>query len=294
MADFDAQPVWDGVGNFHLNRYRIAFAQPAGWDKKSLAADFVGHFKTYLDSPYATTELSSRTFNGKSTYKFWGALKLLRGRLEGNPDAHHDWVVLEWADPRKGQTAQTLCRNFFDSPDDAIAASGGAVPGAIAGGIPLGPLGSIEGATVGAVLAVEINRKHFLSGRRSWLLDDAAAFGQSQSDFLGAPRANILILETVAVERFAHIAFMAGDWIVGLEQRIPNIWISNLENFVMKRGLTPVPIITPQPADIWQKTPRDWVRYYSNNTLADFGAVAATKQFADMLPLYRTILPPRP
>jgi hypothetical protein len=87
---------------------------------------------------------------------------------------------------------------------------------------------------------------------------------------------------------------MAGDWIVGLEQRIPNIWISNLENFVMKRGLTPVPIITPQPADIWQKTPRDWVRYYSNNTLADFGAVAATKQFADMLPLYRTILPPRP
>jgi len=290
MADFDVQPVWDGVGDFHLNRYRIAFEQPANVAKETLAQDFINNFPTYLNSPYATVEFGGKSFNGKPTLKFWGALKLLR--VELNQDAHHDWVVREWMDPRIGQTAQTLCRNFFDSPDDVMAGGGGAAGGSVGGGLAFGPVGGVAGAIVGGVVAVEINRKHFLAGRRSWRVDDAAAFGHSPSDFHSPGSSNILMLETVAVERLSNKAFMVGDYALGLEKSIPNIWIANLENFVRKKGLKALPILTPQPDDVWQKTPLNWVRYYSNK-FADFGALSASKQFTDMKPLYPTILPPR-
>jgi hypothetical protein len=284
MADFDVQPVWDGVGDFHLNRYRIAFEQPANVAKEALAQDFINNFPAYLNSPYATVTFPGKTFNGKPTLKFWGALKLLWGHVEGNPDAHHDWVVREWMDPRIGQTAQTLCRNFFEAPDDVAAGAGGSV----GGGLALGPVGSL----IGTVLAVEINRKHFLAGRRSWRIDDASAFGQSPADFLSPGSANILMLETAAVERLSSRAFTVGDYVIGIEKRVPDIWISNLQNFVRMKGLKPVPIITPQPGDIWQKTTLNWVRYYSNK-FTDFAALSASKQFTDMQPLYPTILPPR-
>jgi hypothetical protein len=292
MADFDVQPVWDGVGDFHLNRYRIAFEQPANVTKETLAQDFINNFPTYLNSPYATVTFPGRTFNGKPTLKFWGALKLLRGHVEGNPDAHHDWVVREWMDPRIGQTAQTLCRNFYESPDDVAAGGGGAAAGSVGGGLAAGPVGSLAGAIVGGVLAVEVNRKHFLAGRRSWRVDDAAAFGQSPADFLSQGSSNILMLETAAVERLSSRAFTVGDYVIGIEKRVPDIWISNLQNFVKMKGLKPVPILTPQPDDLWLKTTLNWVRYYANK-FADFGALSACKQFTDMLPLYPTILPPR-
>jgi hypothetical protein len=279
MADFDVQSVWDGVGDFHLNRYRIAFEQPANVAKESLAQDFINNFPTYVKSPHASVIFSGKSFNGKPTLKFWGALKLLWGHVEGNPDAHHDWVVREWMDPRIGQTAQTLCRNFFESPDDVAAGAGGAFAGSVAGGVPLGPVGAI-------------NRKHFLAGRRAWRVDDAAAFGQSPADFLSSGSANILMLETAAVERLSSRAFMVGDFVMGIEKRVPDIWISMLQNFVKMKGLKPVPFLTPQPDDLWVKTTLNWVRYYSNK-FADFGALAANKQFIDMLPLYPLILPPR-
>src|SRR5262249_13928611 len=157
-------------------------------------------FPTYLKSDVATVEFrKDRLFNNKTTLQFWGALKLLWGHVEANfLPAHHDWVVQEWVDSRIGFTAQTLKRTFIDS-DDAVAAAG--VQGAL--GIPGTPgfvLGLNPFVRVGStVLAVDVNRHHFLAGRRSWRIDTAAAFGQQADDFESGGSANVLILETVAV-----------------------------------------------------------------------------------------------
>ena len=110
-----------------------------------LARDFVSNFQTSVEkSDVAGVELrSDRLFNSKATLKFWGSLKLVWG-IEGNPSAHHDWVVQEWVDSRVGFTAQTLKRTFADLDDLAAG-----VP-VHAATVPVSPLGSI-GAAIFAV-----------------------------------------------------------------------------------------------------------------------------------------------
>ena len=282
MADFEALKVYDGVADYHLNRFRIAFECPSGATKEGMARDFVSNFPSYLKSPVASVEFKPEvTFEGKPTLKFWGSLKLL-GLVEANFGVHHDWVVQAWVDPRVGFTAQTLKRGFVDVVDDAAAAAGGSVAGGV-----LGPVEEIAGA----ITAVEVNRYHFLAGRRSWRLESAAAFGQDAGDFEAGDSSDILILETVAVERFSLSVFRVGDWVLSFEDRIPAVWIALLENFARMKVLRVRRFVTLKPGGLWNTTKLGWVRYLAP-TFSNLSALQADTQYRDMLPLYPTILPP--
>jgi hypothetical protein len=284
MADFERLNIHEGRGAFHLNRFRIAFEPPAGFTKETLARDFVTNFPTYLKSSVASVEFrKDRPLDGKTTLKFLGALKLLWNSVDANPGAHHDWVVQEWVDQNVGFTAQTLKRTFFDS-DDA-AAAGGAFIGSTPLLIPMLRIGSM-------VLAADVNRYHFLAGRRSWRLDTAAAFGQAAGDF-DAGSSDLWILETVAVERFSHIAFMVGDYVLGFEERVPAVWIALLENFVKIKALKVRKIFMPKPADVWENTTMGWVRYHADK-FDNLAALKADRHYVDFTSLYPTVLPPPP
>ena len=180
---------------------------------------------------------------------------------------HTDWVVRHWFDPNVGFTAQTLKREFFQFTEDAAAASGGGIIGDKLGG----PLGG----AVGAAAAVHYNRMHFLAGRRSWRLDNGTVFGLT---------GDLLVLETIAVERFSAEFFAIGDKLAGLEKSIPDIWITNLNQFLTLKNLDRV----PQPAKArWKnKNGVDFIQI----ALDDLPALRADIEFVDAYRLYPTII----
>ncbi len=203
MADFIDLKVQFGVGPYHLNRFRVAFAPLPGVTAQMLAADFIANFPTYFSSQFATVQFTTRPFKGKQTLQFHGFMKVL-GLDAAAP--HNDWVVQEWVGPGLGFTAQTLQREFLEAGDAA--------------------------AGLGGLIGVMTNQRHFLAGRRSWRLDSGVPFGLP---------ATVMVLETAAIERFSARAYQLGDKIGGLEKRIPSIWMSNLTNFVNAKKLTVVP-----------------------------------------------------
>jgi hypothetical protein len=280
MSDFDALKVYDGVGDYHMNRYRIAFQTPTGGAQQLLAADFVSNFPRYLESPYASVQITSREFNGKDTLKFWGSMKLLG--MEANSATHHDWVVREWMDPTVGFTAQTLKRHFNEMPDDFNV-----------GVSPAGAFGIWE------------NKYHFLAGRRSWRIGPAEIFKVNPLEYDPAGDANaikdLLILETAAVERFSGYAIAVGnwglDWVTkSLEDRIPPVWIANLENFVKLKGLSPK---TPRGVSRtgWENARSSFPTIGAGNvsfyreSFGDLGALKSDYEFTEIIRLFPTILP---
>ena len=213
MADFIDLKVQFGVGPYHLNRFRVAFAPPAGVPAPILAADFIANFPTYFNSQFATVEFTSRPFNGRNTLRFHGFMKVLGIDLAG---PHNDWVVQEWVGLGLGFTAQTLQREFAE-------------------------MGDILAGGAGGIIGAATNQRHFLAGRRSWRLDNGVPFGLP---------ASVLVLETAAIERFSARAYQLGDKLAGLETRIPSIWMANLTNFVQAKKLTVVP--QPSPGVGWK------------------------------------------
>jgi hypothetical protein len=264
MADFTELTLDTGYGDYHFNRYRIAF-QPLG--KKTaafLASDLTVRFPTYFNSSFAITEWGDHYHEAQPTLHFHGFAKVLGIDL-GAP--HTDWVARFWMDQMVGFTVQTLKREFISAGEDIAAFVPGVVAGAynpIVGGI----------ASYGGV---HYNRMHFLAGRRSWRIGPGSVFGVP---------GNVVVMETIAVERFSSKVFMVPDFVLGLESKIPDIWIALLNNFVTMNGATVVPQ-TPGPR--WKSKNRvDYV------TLS-FGSLAALKadpEFAAAFPLYPTILPP--
>jgi hypothetical protein len=213
MPDFTELPVYAGVGDFHFNRFRIAFSKPAGLSARDLAQQFVSNFPYYFNSPYAKVVPGVRTFNSKPTLKFHGYVKVL-GIDVGRP--HNDWVVQEWVDNTVGFTAQTLKREFFDAAEDGAMAAAALAAGGLIGMEP-------APTVVGGVVAAHYNRMHLLAGRRSWRLDDGQTFGVT---------GDLLVLETIAVERFSAEMYRLGDKLGNMRAKFPDIWIANLNNFV--------------------------------------------------------------
>src|SRR5262249_17452142 len=84
MGDFSELLIYDGVGDIHLNRFRIAFEPPSGTTAAALgkaaatlAADLIDNFPTYLESEYATVRFGERDHEGKPTLHFHGYAKVL-------------------------------------------------------------------------------------------------------------------------------------------------------------------------------------------------------------------------
>jgi hypothetical protein len=271
MGDFTALNVDTGVGDYHLNRFRIALQPPAGVSAATLASDLIKNFPTYLKSDYATVEVGDHDHEGKPTLHFHGYAKVLGFDLA---KPHDDWVVREWVDPNVGFTAQTLKREFFVAGDDVgVTAATGALVFVPVVGTILG-LGGALG--LGATVGVHYNRMHFLAGRRSWRIGQGTVFGLS---------GNVIVFETVAVERFSATAYSTADSVIGLESKIPDVWIALLNNFVNKRGLT----VAPQTLKArWKSKARvDYLQLSFNG----FIPMLAEPEFQDVYRLYPTILP---
>jgi hypothetical protein len=275
MADFTALPVYDGVGAYHFNRFRVVFERPAGETRESLARDFVANFPGYFRSQFANVVKGERSFGSIPTLHFHGfknvpipSLASPIGALPIDIDIarpHTDWVAQIDMNDNLGFTAQTLKREFRDVSEDGAAA------------LPLlaSPLLTL---IVAGDDPIEINRMHFLSGRRSWRIDDAKNFEVD---------GDLMVLETTAVERFSHKAYIRADSALGLETAIPDIWIALLNNFVQMRRLVRVP---QPPRAGWKNKNR--VDYYLKS-FEEGDSLGGDAEFAQQkrLRLFKTLLP---
>ena len=261
MSDFRELPVQKGVGDWHFNRFRILFEPPKGITQQFLAADFCQKFPNHFNSRLAQVEFTSRTFAGKRTLRFHGVDRALGIDLAS---PHHDWVYIADINPTLGFTAQTLQRNFTDLHDDVAAG---------VGGFAINP--------AAATAAVELNRKHFLAGRRSWRLDHSEVFGY---------KPGFLVLETIAVERFSDPMFLAMNLKFNhLEKMIPPIWATLLTQSVRDWSATIVHHPLPRPG--WTRSGTFDVYQYVNNNLKSQNDLQGSAEFHDAFALFPTIIP---
>lgn len=246
MPDFIALPInTEGFGPYHLNRFRIGLrregTRPAAL--RNLATALANDFERHIQSRWASVStLDSTGWDGRPLYRFVGMASLFGGDTWVAdvlvPDFVHDdhvgVVQADWgmtpqidreAFPVPGSpgvygfTAQTLKR--VNSTWTELGAKTASIGGGVAGALAVDR-------------AIEINKRHFLAGRRSWRVGRAAAFGYAAGGF-------DYVLETAAIERFSHVAF-AGVDASGIENfygsegnpqtgKVTNVWCSMLKNF---------------------------------------------------------------
>jgi len=284
MGDFTVLPVWGGAGDWHFNRYRVVFMRPPNLSKQLLAQDFVTNFPQYLTSKYAKVVRTGYTYATMPTFHFHGYKMLpipnpagqFPARNLGTLDIdiakpHSDWVVKIDDNDNLGFTAQTLKREFRDLLEDGPTKTAGII------GFLINPLLAVP---FGEDDPMEVNRMHFLAGRRSWRLDDGKNFGVD---------GDVLVLETAAVERFSHKLYVTADSIVGLEKSVPDVWVAMLNNYVRMKGVVRV----PQRLRPGWNTRAD-IQYYTKS-FASFEAMAGDVEFAQQkrLGLFRTLVPAR-
>lgn len=246
MAQFRALNIHsDGVGDYRLNRFRIYFRRELLPGKKApeknSGGEFARNFPKYFNpGNQAEAQFKSElTWNGEASIRF-----LLKASLMGKrnwiadhmiPDVHADYVGIIQKDDSKGFCAQTLLRKFDEKQD------------AIIRGIFLGLLlpdhrdptaADVRRAQKQAEAMVEINRHHFLAGRRSWVIQPAAYFGPS-------PMSDAWALETAAIERLSDSFFQAvtKTGLMGsFDESIRAVWTCLLNNFIEQTGFEPLTI----------------------------------------------------
>ncbi len=275
MADFTELPVdTEGVGTYHFNRFRIAFEPPRGSKNAAalLPAILYANFPTYINSNAATAEWGDHLYDQYKTIHFQGIAKFLGINLAA---PHSDWVAIKWVDSNLAFTVQTLRREFFDTVEDGapIVATSliNIVPVIPPPVIPLINIGGI-----GATANIPWNRRHFLAGRRGWRIGDGSVFGLSSK---------VIVLETVAVERFSSQEYNIADWIIGLETKVPDVWLAFLNNFVNMNGCNPIDqALKPN----WTKAKRSMYVQLSFDSL---DILRSNQEFIDAYKLFPNILP---
>ncbi len=268
-----------GVESWHLNRFRVAFRHPQ--PPIALMQQFINNFPAMLNSPAATVEV----FDGDH-FKFDGKISLSRDLSFWQP--HYDWVrrITSGADFMNGFTVQTLKRESM-ATDDIIPGVVGAATGAYVGlkvGALLGPVGAGVGGTVGGVtggvVAVNVNRHHFLAGRRAWRIDHANNFVPD-----GTPKsfpADALILETAAMERFSEHLYWLGKPLLDIS--IVWVWSNLMRNFLQHfqaRMLSSAEWPLEPGWKIDGHTGTHWMRNESSE-----GNVKGCRDFAELKRLY--------
>ncbi|MEX2963024.1 hypothetical protein [Microbulbifer sp. TYP-18] len=195
----EQQPGRDGVGPYHINTHIAFFRPPAGFDLNTACDRLFRRFPAvFSPGNLARAEFSNCRFNGKRTVKF--TLNEFVGNLRD------DWVAMD--KKRYNFVATTLERQWYELLE--AAAHSGSVVGAPG-------IGTLFGR-----IAVDINRRHFLAGRRSWTL--------------GRLPNGLHFIETAAFERYSHQAFMAMEGPAGMRSKILEIWTNLLRNYVHSVG----------------------------------------------------------
>jgi len=280
MENFSVLSVYDGVGDWHFNRFRIVFKPPPQANKQFLGGEFAANFPRYVTSRFATAQKGGRTYLDMPTFHFHGYKYVSYPDPASRRDIdldiaapHSDWVVKIDDNDGLGFSVQTIKREFEDPSEDRLTLA------AKAGGILLSPLGSFLFMR-GENDPTQINRMHFLAGRRSWRIDDGKNFEVD---------GDVMVLETSAIERFSHDRYKQADAVLKVEDALPDIWCSMCDNYVRMNALVRVP---QRLRPGWQtKYGADYyVKSYSN-----FEALAGDAEFAQQkrLGLFKTLLPPR-
>jgi hypothetical protein len=280
MSDFTVLPVWGGAGDWHFNRYRAVFKRPSHTNKQLLGGGFVSNFPKYVESRYATVQMTDMTYATMPTFHFHGykyvPIPIITGLLSVDVDVarpHTDWVVKIDDNDNLGFTAQTLKREFRDLFEDLPTRTGDAI------GLMVSPL--LHYAATRFDDLMEVNRMHFLAGRRSWRVDDGKNFEVD---------GDVLVVETTAVERFSHRAYVRADTVAGMEKAVPDVWIAMLNNFLKLNGLDRV----SQPGGGLGWHTKDGIDYYVSS-YGDIEGLARDKEYAQQkrLGLFKTLLPGR-
>ncbi len=264
-SDFTPLPIAGGVGEYHLNRFRVAFdASKLSAIMLPLAVNgFFRGFGKYLKSKAAKVDTATgKTHDDKPTFEFTGTATLGGSKSAladaAIPDfAHTDWVyVLDRSN--NSFTGQTLKRNFTTVLEDA----------ALIAARIRGP------ATAAAVqAAIVINQHHFLAGRRAWRLDHGSVFGYS---------GNVRVLETVAVERFSLTAYSQSGAVIGdIATLVRNVWLNLLKNYIRDEGFSTVG--TPPGGSGWTA---DGHYHSVQLSFADANTVAKSPHMSDLKTLY--------
>jgi hypothetical protein len=285
MADFSELPVDSGVGDYHFNRFRIAFEPTPGRNAQVLGQMLLANFPNYIKSDAAEAKWGDRKYDDYKTIHFHGFVRLpyynpVTNLPSYSPDLakpHSDWVAIEWLNPSTFSfTVQTLKREFLDVEEDGEAGGGAAAIGSVIGNLILPGPGLIVGAIVGGSSGTDYNRMHFLAGRRAWRIGEGSVFGLSNA---------VVVLETAAVERFSAEPYRAADATIGIEKRVPDVWLPFLNNFVNQNGLRPVDqILKPR----WQKASR---AMYIQLKFDSLTGLRGDPEFLDVNRLYAAILP---
>jgi len=184
---------------------------------------------------------------------------------------HSDWVVKIDDNDHLGFTVQTLKREFWDSDEDTLVKAGTTIASFL-----LPP--RMATAALRLDDPVEINRMHFLAGRRSWRLHDGKNFEVD---------GGVLVLGTCAIERVSHRAYQLADRPLGLEAALIPVWTSMLKNFVKMKALVKFP----------QRLRPGWERedhiYWYTKSFDSLEALTRDREFAQQkrMNLYKTLLP---
>jgi hypothetical protein len=262
MPDFTPLPIHHGVGNVHINRFRVVVRPTRTAEgMQEIAADLWRSFPDYLTNHNtASVERTARMYSGWPTLKFRGVARIRPFSIPiviGGvpiaipvpasvrdwmmPDLHTDWVGVVAANGANGFTVQTLRRHFEDEDDAkiriAIRAALVAAREAILAG--LGPAGiSLRLLPADRLFraiedfAIAINQMHFLAGRRAWRFDRGSVYGYPDEFWT---------IETAAVERFSNNAVVATQIAVGnFQALVRDIWVTFLRQFMRRNGLTSI------------------------------------------------------
>lgn len=285
--------IHNGYGNVHINRFRVSLRPTLSRVQiAQLGARLQAGLLLYMAAATASVKYGDHNWNNHRTLKFRGVTRLRPFKIWAPvvpivgvkipvpafirdwmaPDVHTDSVGVVGTQPT-GFTVQTLQRDYEDGDDRNIRI---AVTAASAASPPLIPLGQAM-----ADMAVELNQKHFLAGRRAFRIDSGKAFGYADDR---------IVFETVAIERFTNELFAKSMIVMGnIETLIRDVWVGMLTQFCQVNRLTP---IVEAAAHGWKKSGQ--IHYVQAETKPLVTSIKAHAQFATMAALNKNILESRP
>ena len=187
----------DGVGQFHANNHIGFFRLEGDVDPGAMLDRFFRNFTTIFSRRNMARAVFSRCrHNNRKTVKFTADMP--------GPDPHDDWVSME---KLSGSFfARTLERRWFETWELVASGASGLVPIVSPVTTWLGPL------------AVSVNRRHFLAGRRSWTIGHLE-------------ERDLYFVETAALERYSHPLFLAAEGPMNIRGQILEIWTRLVENY---------------------------------------------------------------
>lgn len=248
MVDFSELPInIEGVGPVHMNRTRVLIEPRAGMRSPN-GYDLFKKLPQLLDPDTASCHIEpGKRWNGESSMWFRGVARLRPfinlktftvvagvGAIQGNikipipesirtlviPPLHTDHVGIVFVGERS-VTVQTLKRDasYVTADDGTIRQHIETV--IIGGGALAKYISDVSGvkAAVDQLVdwALDINRRHFLAGRRSFLMAPARDFGWEGDNW---------VFETAALERYSHSLYEAvTDYAMGgAPAVVPKLW----------------------------------------------------------------------